>query len=328
MIRLRFDLGGVRFAMSPLWEAVTSVRAMATAPGLHRPWLAATRARLGEVDDLDLLTTVVRPTGYLPDFLHPVPARREPGFAAQLAALAGTEPDVVAAELAHLARHPVAMRGPGRERRQATLAELAAAPREALARIVAALEAYWRVALAPHWPGLRALLQADLAHRLAVVAEGGVRQVFGTLHPSVRLDGDWLRVVKYYDATVDLGERAVVLIPCVFAWPDVLVRTADPHPALTYAPRGVGRLWESRSPRRRSPLAAVLGTTRATILAQLDLPMSTEHLASQLDLAAPTVNVHLKALREAGIVTSHRAGRHVLYHRTTVGDQLRVAGQG
>jgi DNA-binding transcriptional ArsR family regulator len=69
----------------------------------------------------------------------------------------------------------------------------------------------------------------------------------------------------------------------------------------------------------------VIGPTRATILTQLDLPMSTDHLAVQLDLAAPTVNVHLKALREAGILTSRRAGRHVLYRRTPLGDQLQAA---
>ena len=326
VIRLRFDLGRVRFACSPLWEAVTSVRRLAAPSGLHGPWLAQVQPRLGEIADLDLLTTVIRPAGYLPDFLHPVPMRREPTFEAQLAALREIEPERVSTELAHLAQHKVAMPGPGRAQRQAALAEAAAAPDVALDRLVTALAAYWRVAIEPHWPAMRALLHADLAHRLEELAAGGVRQVFRTLHPSVRLNGEWLHVVKYYDGTADLGEQEVVLIPCVFAWPDVLVRTAEPSAALTYAPRGVGKLWESRATRARSPLAGVLGTTRAAILTQLDLPMATEHLAVQLDLAAPTVNVHLKALQEAGILASRRAGRHVLYRRTELGDQLYAAG--
>ncbi|WP_208115454.1 ArsR/SmtB family transcription factor [Labedaea rhizosphaerae] len=325
MIRLRFDLGRVRFACSPLWEAVTSVRRLAAPSGLHRPWLAAVQPRLDEVTDMDLLTTVIRPAGYLPDFLHPVPMRREPTFEAQLATLRETDPERVSAELAHLAQHPVAMPGPGRAQREAALAEAAAAPEATLDRLVAALAAYWRVAIEPHWPSMRALLHADLTHRLEELAAGGVRQVFRTLHPSVRLHGEWLHVVKYYDGTADLGDQQVVLIPCVFAWPDVLVRTAEPSPALTYAPRGVGKLWESRTPRGRSPLAGVLGATRAAILTQLDLPMATDHLAVQLDLAAPTVNVHLKALQEAGLLTSRRAGRHVLYRRTELGDQLCAA---
>jgi DNA-binding transcriptional ArsR family regulator len=54
--------------------------------------------------------------------------------------------------------------------------------------------------------------------------------------------------------------------------------------------------------------------------------MSTTHLASQLELAAPTVNVHLKALHQAGIVCSHRDGRSVVYERTQLGDLL-LTGQ-
>ncbi|GDY28486.1 helix-turn-helix domain-containing protein [Gandjariella thermophila] len=60
----------------------------------------------------------------------------------------------------------------------------------------------------------------------------------------------------------------------------------------------------------------MLGASRAAILAQLDLPMSTTYLACQLELAAPTVRVHLKALHQAGIVSSRRDGRSVRYQRT------------
>ncbi|MET8763455.1 DUF5937 family protein [Lentzea sp. NPDC004782] len=323
MIRLRFsveDLGQVRFATSPLWEAVTSLRTLtAGSPaGVHGPWLAEVRPRLAG-DDLDLLTAVVRPAGYLPDFLHPIPPRRAPGFDTSLAALAETDPRLVAAELAHLAQHPLAMRGAGRHR--AVLAELIADPRSALARIVAALDRYWRVAVAPYWPRMRALLHADLAHRLEELATGGLRQLFRTLHPAVGFDGDTLSVVKYYDGTADLRQRGLLLIPCVFAWPDVIVRTADPQPALTYSPRGTGRLWETGT-HGSSALAGVLGDSRAAILVQLDLPMSTTHLAALLGLAAPTVNVHLKALSRVGLVAFRRDGHHVLYQRTRLGDEL------
>jgi DNA-binding transcriptional ArsR family regulator len=331
VIRLRFsveDLSQVRFATSPLWEAVTSLRTLGTGSptGLHAPWLAQVRRSLGDLDDLDLLTTVVRPAGYLPDFLHPIPPRRSPSFDTSLTMLAATDPGLVASELAHLARHPIAMRGPGRVHRRAVLDGLVADPRAGLARIVAALDGYWRVSIAPFWPRMRALLHADLAHRLQEVADGGVRQLFRTLHPAVSFHRNTLNIVKYYDGTADLRQRGLLLIPCVFAWPDVIVRTADPQPAVTYSPRGLGRLWES-SPGApgSSALAGVLGDSRAAILAQLDLPMSTTHLAGQLGLAAPTVNAHLKALSQAGIVTSRRDGHNVLYRRTPLGDHLIAA---
>jgi DNA-binding transcriptional ArsR family regulator len=326
VIRLRFgtaDVGRVRFALSPTWEAVTSLRALTSASptGLHGPWLARARPQLGGLD-LELLTTVVRPVGYLPDFLVPIPLRQVSSFESGLAAIAATDPRLVATELDHLSTHPVAMRGTGRSRRQALLRELVADPAAGLVRIVAALEHYWRAAVAPHWSRIRALLTADLEHRLRELAAGGVRQLFGTLHPAVSFDGDTLHVVKYYDGTTDLRDRGLLLVPCVFAWPDVLVRTADPQPAVTYAPRGVGRLWDLQPVTRHAALAGVLGASRTSILAQLELPMSTTHLADQLGLAAPTVSVHLRALGLAGIVSAHRDGHSMLYQRTRLGDLL------
>ncbi|MEV0406146.1 hypothetical protein [Actinoallomurus sp. NPDC050550] len=92
---------------------------------------------------------------------------------------------VVAAELSHLARHPIAMQGPGRGHRRTVLDSLVADPQAGLARIVAALDGYWRVAVAPYWPRIRALLHADLAHRLQGLSAGGVRQLLRNLHPAV-----------------------------------------------------------------------------------------------------------------------------------------------
>ena len=328
MIHLRFslaDLGLVRFAFCPAWEAVLSVRTLATASpaGLYGPWLRAVQPTLADIPDLELLQTLVRPTGYLPDFLHPTPSRQVTSFEAGLAAMVTADHATVAAELTHLAQHRIARHGPGKARRQALLAELADDPAAALDRVATALRGYWRVAIAPHWPRMRAVLDADLAFRLGELATGGVRGLFRTLHPAVSFERDTLRVVKYYEGTAELGDRGLLLVPCVFAWPDVIVRTADPQPTVSYTPRGIGRLWESRGGEPgQSPLAGVLGGTRAAILVQLDLPMSTTHLASQLELAAPTVNVHLKALYQAGIVSSHRDGRSVVYARTQLGDLL------
>ena len=325
MIDLHFgaeDLSQIRFAFSPVWETVTSLRILSAASpnGVHGRWLERVRPSLGGVD-LELLTAVVRPAGYLPDFLHPFPPRRAPSFESGLAEVAAADPRLVAAELAHLVQHPISQEGPGRRRRIEVLRKLVGEPSAGLVRIVTALEGYWRVAIAPDWPRIRALLEADLAYRLDELASGGVRQLFRTLHPSVSLERDTLRIVKYFDGRVDLRGRGLVLVPCAFAWPDVIVRTADPQPGLTYAPRGLGRLWETPSA-ARTPLADVLGRGRAAILTQLDLPMSTTQLVCHLQLTAPTLNVHLKMLQAAGIVSARRDGRTVLYSRTALGDGL------
>ena len=56
--------------------------------------------------------------------------------------------------------------------------------------------------------------------------------------------------------------------------------------------------------------------------------MSTTQLIDQLNLSAPTLNVHLKTLQAAGILASRRDGRHVLYSRTPLGDALAAGGHG
>ncbi|MEV6495712.1 hypothetical protein AB0M20_44915, partial [Actinoplanes sp. NPDC051633] len=120
MIRLHLsaaDTRRIRFASSALWEAVTSVRTLTDTSRrrhLHQPWRDRVRGRLGGVD-MALLTAVIRPAGYLPDFLVPVPARRNLAFHTALTDVAAADPAQVTSELMHLAGHPVAQRGPGRD---------------------------------------------------------------------------------------------------------------------------------------------------------------------------------------------------------------------
>jgi DNA-binding transcriptional ArsR family regulator len=72
----------------------------------------------------------------------------------------------------------------------------------------------------------------------------------------------------------------------------------------------------------------VIGQARTSLLAHLDLPMTTTQLASHLGISAPSVNAHLQALRAAGIVSARRDGRSVLYVRTALADQLLNARPG
>ncbi|MER7893752.1 DUF5937 family protein [Micromonospora sp. NPDC094482] len=338
MIHLHFtaaDLTRVRFAASPLTETVASLRALAAGRQgrhLHRPWIDRFAERSGRLRtrDLDLLRALVRPVGYIPDFLVPPPDRRSSTFADALARIADADPEVVARELAHLAGHRVAQQGPDREGRQALLQALLQRPDAGIGPVTEALEAYHRVAIAPDWPRIDALLNDDIAYRLDALADGGVDRMMSNLHPSVLFAGQTLTIVKYYEGHADCGGRGLLLVPCAFAWPDVLVRTAQPDsPSVSYSPRGLGRLWEEQEhpAQTGSALAGVLGQTRAALLAQLDLPMSTSQAATQMALSAPTLSVHLQALRAAGLLASRRAGRQVLYSRTELGDRL-LSGAG
>ena len=326
------DLARIRFAASPLWETVASIRTLTRDQAgvqLHDPWRAKVRDRLTGVD-MSLLTAVVRPAGYIPDFLSPSPPRRTTTLRAGLAQIQQSDPAMVAAQLLHLADHPLAQQGRDRRARVTLLRELADDPNAAIASIVEQLDRYWQAAIAPVWHRVYALLQADLAYRLEQLAEGGAERLLRTLHPLVSFHDNTLRVVKYYEGHADLSGRGLLLVPCAFAWPDVIVLTAEPSvPTVSYSPRGLGRLWEQQADRSgdtdASGLADVLGATRATLLAQLDLPMSTTQIARQLALSAPTVSVHLRALQRAGILDARRDGRAVLYTRTGLGEQLVAA---
>jgi DNA-binding transcriptional ArsR family regulator len=331
VIHLHFtatDLTRVRFAASPLTETVASLRTLAASRQrrhLLRPWIDrfAGRASRLRKRDLDLLRALVRPEGSIPDFLVPPPGRRFSTFADALAQIADADPEIVAQELAHLAAHRVAQQGPGREGRRALLQALVHRPDAGIGPVTEALDAYHRVAIAPDWPRIDALLGDDIAYRLDALADGGVDRMMSNLHPSVTFADQTLRIVKYYEGHADCGGRGLLLVPCAFAWPDVLVRTAQPDsPSVSYSPRGLGRLWEEQPEQTGSALAGILGQTRAALLAQLDLPMSTRQAATQMALSAPTLSVHLQALRAAGLLSSRRAGRQVLYSRTELGDRL------
>ena len=331
MIQLKVgaaDLRRVRFAFSPIRETVMSLRALASAgqgSHLHRPWLSAVGVSLARLDpdDLALLAALVRPRGYIPDFLAPPPRRRSATFAHELDAVRQGDPHVVADQLLHLVTDGVTQQGAGQQARVRLIRSLIARPDAGVAAIAETLERYHEAAIAPYWSRVRSLLQDDIAYRLQVLADGGFDEMLRDLHPSVSFHSDTIRVVKYYDGTADLGGRGLLLIPSAFSWPDAIVGVDEMHmPALSYSPRGVGRLWEQQPGRADAALVEVIGRTRAALLAQLDLPMSTTQAATQLALSAPSLNAHLKALQRAGLLTSHREGRKVLYARTDLGDRL------
>jgi DNA-binding transcriptional ArsR family regulator len=108
----------------------------------------------------------------------------------------------------------------------------------------------------------------------------------------------------------------------VFAWPSLVVDTSPQRPTLIYSPRGVGQVWDGSARSATQPVADLLGRSRAELLARLDFPLSTTQAARDLGLSAASVSEHLSVLRRAGLVTSRRSGRRVLYQRTALGTEL------
>ncbi|MER6570933.1 DUF5937 family protein [Streptomyces sp. NPDC001093] len=313
------DLARTRFALSPLWEVVASVRVLKHPAGhpLYRPWTDEVLHRLTASGlDWSLLADLVpQPPRSIPVFVAPPPTTAVADLGLELAVLRSTPPEQVRSGLS-------GRRAPRSER----IDQLRADPRRGLAELAELVEAYWDIALAPYWPRMRPLLEGDVLHRARLFAEHGADQLLGDLGSSVTWDDDTLYVGHHYArGSRQLGGRGLLLVPSVFAWPRVFsVITPNWQPTLRYPPRGVATLWERRSALPQA-LAAVIGRSRARLLAELDTPASTIDLARRTGVTAGGVSQHLTALRAAGLVDAHRSGRYVLYVRTAAAEVLLAA---
>ena len=301
----------VRFAVSCLWEVLAGVRILRDpgVPAVHRRW--ADRARPGLRPD-GLLTALVAPTGgYTPDFLTPPPAGLAGDLDRELAGLRATPAAVVRAHLDLMSAEPPR--------------ELYADPPAGLARLADEIAAYWSVAVAPDWPRMRALLDAEVQRRARRLAENGTAGVLDDLHRSVSWADGVLAVDHPHCRAADVPASAgLVLIPSVFVWPSVMTVTAGDVPQLAYPARGVATLGEGPGC-APDALAALLGRGRARLLVELGTPLSTTELARRTSITPGGVSQHLSTLRDAGLVVSHRQGRAVLNTRTAVADALLAA---
>jgi DNA-binding transcriptional ArsR family regulator len=309
-------LGNIRFAFSPLAEVAASLQLLAEPQPahLHGPWLRQVGDRLAEVD-LDLLLGLVPAGEWWPGILCPRAIAPEASLDTQLEALADLDPDALTAEI---------VTAWGERDLSPAAVALVNAGRDAPALLAEAVREYWEAAIAPHWARIVGILEDDVSHHAAKTARGGLFDLLDDLHPEVKLTDDLLSINKPQHPDARYRARVLTLVPSVFVWPGLIV--CQPEPAefeLTYAARGVGRVWEDTDAAGPADhLGALLGRTRATILSLVQVPMSTTQVARALGQSPGSVNQHLAVLRSSGLVTSWRSGRSVLYRQTALGTSV------
>jgi hypothetical protein len=319
-LRLHLSVDGLartRLAHSPLMEAVFSLRTLAdpASSPLHAPWALAARSRLDGID-VETLLSLWTPCAAVPDFLTPPPLTASPQLAEELERVRATPAEQIRRDLSVTYQDALP---PGLER----LYRKPAAGVETLARL---LQAYWERALADHWSRLRLVLDGDVVYRTRALAAGGALAVFGDLHERVAWDGGDLVIGAGGDGPdvgVDVTHEGLLLIPSAFVWPMVATMFRPPWaPAVVYPSRGIGTLWQVGEPSGTGALAALIGRTRAGLLALLDGPLSTSELAQRAGLSVGGASRHLAVLREAGLVASHRRGHAIVHEPTQLGLSL------
>jgi DNA-binding transcriptional ArsR family regulator len=305
------DLADVRFAISPLNELVFSLRAWRD-PGrypLHLPWLHRVEAARGDLDG-DLLLALTNERLWTPDFLTPRPRSPLTRIEDELRALADADPAVVLHDLRALHDPlPPPLRG---------------RPTAIRRRIVGALAAYWERSFSDAWPKMRAVLEADVVHRGRELAQWGMAHMFANLAETVGFADGVVSVrlrspISYTRSTDGAG---LTLMPTLFGRTASAPISPEEPPLIMYAARGVGTLWEAQRLPSSAALAGLVGATRAGLLAHLATPASSTELAVRLGVTTTAVNQHLRALRAAGLLTSARHGRSVLYRLSDLGDRL------
>lgn len=318
MIELKLagaDLAQLRFGISPLSETLGSL-AVLHSPVLavhHRRWVTDTQARVRHMD-LELLLAL-EPPGRRPRASLPVgDADTGTTIGQQLQLVADCPPELIRKELEFVWR---GQRMPSAARQ--VIAEGSAGSR----RIADLLASYWELAIAPHWPAIQALIEAEIARGARRIAERGIRALLSDLHPAYHITDGAFRVINlYHHCTVNgTGLR---LIPSVFNWPNGIIDTGlNEPPSLIYGPRQAASVWDAdRTTRNGYPLKYLLGRSRATILRSLEAPRSTTELARDLQQSPAAVSAHLSTLVSCGLATSWRSGRYVLYQRTPLATTL------
>ncbi|KQY55344.1 hypothetical protein ASD11_17530 [Aeromicrobium sp. Root495] len=184
------------------------------------------------------------------------------------------------------------------------------------------------VAIAPVWPELRRLLDAEAQRCQQVLAHGHGEELLHTLESRLR----WASPVLSIPTAVSIPQgdfvaSGLTVGPTAFTRGAHLLTVDDRCGALlTFPARGAGSLpLCSTTPTggsRPDRLAILIGSGRATVLRTLVEPSTTTELSARLALAPSTVSQHLSSLAEAGVIAKGREGRRVLYQLTADGFEL------
>lgn len=288
MIRIRLDeltLGRVRIAISPLWEAISSLaltlRYRSEMPHPYTKWAATALPRVSPALHQELATTL-RKQGVGPSSsLTPIPRESSPAFEDELTAL-------------QVAGHD---------------------------RFAQLLSDYWTAAIAPYWPQMRGVLEEEILVRGRTLVTAGADMMLQDLGGRIRWERPELGVPHQADLDWPMTDGRLIIVSVLFARGTRVFSTLHDTVAFSYQAQGAAVLGGCTNAsdqlvdevRRQDKLTTLLGRGRAAVLRALLSPATTTGLASTIGLAPSTVSQHLAILTSAGLVRRRRVGLRVLY---------------
>jgi DNA-binding transcriptional ArsR family regulator len=326
VLRIHFtprDLARVTVASTPapLWEVLLSLHMLQQAEGrlIFEDWRRHVRTKVAP-DQMRLLLELTPPKGYSPDFL--TPAEGAPDFETTLEMTLATPRRQIRDQLDLLTNWRPA---------SPWTRELAGGDRSSLKRLGRAIRTYHDAAIAPYWKSIGTHVSADHAHRGEALARHGVDRLLASIHPRVKWVAPVLQVLDMNDRDLYLDGRGIELQPSAFCW-QVPTKLRDPglKPILVYpiqhAP-GILRQ-SSMSPVTSSDsLGSLLGSTRAAALEAAVAGCTTTELAKRCNISPAAASHQATVLREAGLITTRRAGASVRHEITQLGIWL-LSGHG
>lgn len=313
------DLAKIRFAFSPLWECVSSLRVLRNPSmgAMHLPWIKETKKSTKHLDLEPLFTLVRDPkniSNYIPDFLTPPPNTPFPDFKSELETMRFTPHNIV--------QHDIEWNYKDLPEIPTYAQTFLDTPQAALDDLALQLEAYWNAALEQHWTRIRLFLEGDVMLRARQLALGGADLVFNQLHPTLSFADHTLTQEKSLTNPIELHDQGMILVPSAFLSAKVMSMCVAPwQPTMIYPARGVANLWSSPL-EPSAALEALLGHGCARVLEALRVPTGTLELAGRLRVAPSNVSHHVKRLVRAGLLESHRQGKVVFYRHSSRGEEI------
>ncbi|KOG17167.1 hypothetical protein ADK35_25305 [Streptomyces viridochromogenes] len=324
MLRIHFtsrDLECLRIAdrPDPLWEIICSVCRLQTREGPQAFDLWRRQVRDGQRRggapgrSVRALGSLVPYAKYFPDFLTPSGERQDHALEDGIDRVLATPRRQLNHEIGLVAadgRTPFA--GPA----------LARGEREVLLLLGGLLRVYHEAFVAPVWEAMEAAVRADVSRRSRALLTDGIGGLLNTFSPMARWRSPVLEADYPVDRDMYLEGRGLLLIPSYFCWrrPITLVDRSL-RPVLVYPVEKSAPLVSAAG---QAELSRLLGSTRAALLQEAAVRAwgTTSQLAAKVGISLPSASQQLTVLRETGLLSSHRDGKHVLHAATPLGRRL------